>query len=389
MPDAVPRTTDGFIGNGARTQTGKPERPETHPQGLSGRCRSGTSVPRGGDRPAASPSQAEAPRAYRDADEPVTEPTPPQAAQVAQTSSHGGYVPTVPVAAPERLAARDRRAGTQRFGDPAIQNPPRRLRGSQPAWTVRDSDVPAGPPTAPPAGGFRRVGFSHPTGTASFADSPAGVPRRRARPSGSSERRLRWAIGIATGVLVLMVAALVATANGSDRQPDSQVTATTGSPGPANSRVQSGPTGAPSGHGGVSFTPTSTALAKPGGAPTLSALAPASGHAGQTVTVTGSNFLSSSGQISVQIGGQMAPVTCPDQTTCTVVIPPDPGSTSSASVTITTDSGTSNTLIFTYESLGAPAVTSMVGRPSPGLLRYGARQRSGRIGGGPTRSRER
>src|ERR1700728_1564632 len=88
-------------------------------------------------------SQAEAPRAYRDADEPVTAPPPPQAAQVAQTSSHAGYVPTVPVAAPERLAARERRAGTQRFGDPAIQNPPRRLRGSQPAWTVRDSDVPA------------------------------------------------------------------------------------------------------------------------------------------------------------------------------------------------------------------------------------------------------
>ncbi len=112
---------------------------------------------------------------------------------------------------------------------------------------------------------------------------------------------------------------------------------TGGSPGPATSTVPSGSaTGAP------------TALPEPAGPPALSTLAPASGQAGQTVTVTGSNFLSSSGQISAQIGGQVAPVACPNQTICTIVIPPNPGSTSAASVTVTTDSGTSNALVFTY-----------------------------------------
>jgi len=84
------------------------------------------------------------------------------------------------------------------------------------------------------------------------------------------------------------------------------------------------------------------------GPPALSALAPASGHAGQTLTLTGSNFLSSSGQISADVGGQTTRVDCPDQTTCTVVIPPEQGSARSASVTITTDLGPSNALVFTY-----------------------------------------
>ncbi len=99
----------------------------------------------------------------------------------------------------------------------------------------------------------------------------------------------------------------------------------------------------------MSSTSTSTTLAEPGGPPALSKLAPASGQAGQTVTVTGSNFLSSSGQINARVGGAIAPVACPDQTTCTVVVPPDPAPTPSTPVTITTDSGTSNPLVFTYK----------------------------------------
>ena len=82
--------------------------------------------------------------------------------------------------------------------------------------------------------------------------------------------------------------------------------------------------------------------------PALSKLAPVSGQAGQTVTVSGTDFLSSSGQIDARVGGETAPVACPDQTTCTVVIPPDPGPTPFGPVTISTDSGTSNPLVFTY-----------------------------------------
>jgi len=222
---------------------------------------------------------------------------------------------------------------------------PRRTRVEVPRTdgTV-DESVTAPPPPAAQAAAAGNPGFT---------DAPAGDRRRRARPSGSGERRLRLAIGIAASLLVVMVAALVGTTNNGHQQLDGQATATTGFPGPASSTVPSS-VGTTSGHGGASPTATSTTLAKPS-PPALTALAPTSGQAGQLVTVTGSNFLSPSGQISAEIGGQMAPVTCPDQTTCTVVIPPDQESTSSASVAIITDSGTSNPLIFTYRSLGGSA----------------------------------
>ena len=88
-----------------------------------------------------------------------------------------------------------------------------------PAWPGRDSGAPAAPVGAPPAG------------SAVFAESSAGVTRRGVRPSGSSERRLRWAIGIVGGVLVVVVAAMIGTANNGDRQPAGQATGTIGSPG--------------------------------------------------------------------------------------------------------------------------------------------------------------
>ena len=262
-------------------------------------------------------------------------------------------------------------------------------------------------------------------GSTGFAESPAGAPRRRARPLGSGERRLRLAIGIAAGVLLVVVAALVGTATDGHRQtngqakaaagrlpsgsagttsghaetsstssrtlprpgrPNGQARAATGSAGPTSSKLPSASAGSTSGHAGTSST--SSTLAKPSGPPVLSALAPSSGQAGQTVTVTGSNFLSPSGQISAEVGGQTVQVACPDQTTCSVLIPPNQGSTTSASVTITTDSGTSNPLVFAYGSLGAPAVASTAGRPSPGLVLFGAWRRGRTTGGRCTRCRE-
>jgi hypothetical protein len=254
---------------------------------------------------------------------------------------------------PEPARSHQEEASTHGVADepvtaPATSQVPRRVRVNATAWPGRDPDAPEGRSTAPLSGGIRWVKFPPPPGPAGFAESPAGVPRRRTRPSGSVERRLRWAIGITVGALVIVVAALVATVNQGDRQPDDRAATTAGSARAASSTAPGGSTGTTSGQGAVSSTSTSTTLAEPGGPPDLSALAPASGHAGQTVTVIGSNFLSSSGQISAQVGGQVAPVACPDLTTCTVVLPPDPGSTAPATVTITTDSGTSNALVFTY-----------------------------------------
>jgi hypothetical protein len=79
----------------------------------------------------------------------------------------------------------------------------------------------------------------------------------------------------------------------------------------------------------------------------ISSLAPSSGAPGQAVQVTGANLMSSNGQIVASLGGQTAPTSCPSQTTCTVTVP---ASTASGPVplTITTASGVSNVLTFTY-----------------------------------------
>jgi IPT/TIG domain len=128
-----------------------------------------------------------------------------------------------------------------------------------------------------------------------------------------------------------------------------------GSPAPAPSTVATPaghtPRPAPAGHG-PSTAPTSTTTSPtvaptPGGAPVISSLDPASGTAGQGIQISGANFLSSSGQITATFNGQVAPTTCPAQGTCTVTVPPLPG-TRSAQVVITTSAGTSNPVTFTY-----------------------------------------
>jgi hypothetical protein len=79
----------------------------------------------------------------------------------------------------------------------------------------------------------------------------------------------------------------------------------------------------------------------------IASLSPASGTAGEGIQVAGSNFLSSSGQIVATFNGQVTATSCPAQNTCTVTVPPMSGS-QSAQVTITTASGTSNAVTFTY-----------------------------------------
>jgi hypothetical protein len=80
----------------------------------------------------------------------------------------------------------------------------------------------------------------------------------------------------------------------------------------------------------------------------LSAVDPSSGSPGQIVVITGANFVSPSGQISVQFGTQVATIACPLQTSCLVAVPSPAGTAGSTPVTVTTDAGTSNPVTFTY-----------------------------------------
>jgi hypothetical protein len=93
--------------------------------------------------------------------------------------------------------------------------------------------------------------------------------------------------------------------------------------------------------------PPSLPLPAPGAAPVLASLEPSSGTAGQFVVVSGSGFLSPSGFIGATVGGRTAPVSCPDQTTCMLTIPPEAGTATTESVVIVTDGGSSNPLTFT------------------------------------------
>jgi hypothetical protein len=96
-------------------------------------------------------------------------------------------------------------------------------------------------------------------------------------------------------------------------------------------------------------TPTTALPSTPGAPPVISSLSPASGAPGQSVQISGANFMSSSGQILAKFNGQVAPTSCPEPSTCTVTVPTLAGSPSSVKVTITTASGTSNAESFSYQ----------------------------------------
>lgn len=99
--------------------------------------------------------------------------------------------------------------------------------------------------------------------------------------------------------------------------------------------------------------PTTTAAPttqKPGPKPVLNGISPASGVAGEVVTLSGTGLFSADGVISVSFGGVQAPVACPTQTTCRATVPPGPTAKShrTVEVTLVTQAGTSNQVTFTY-----------------------------------------
>jgi hypothetical protein len=156
-------------------------------------------------------------------------------------------------------------------------------------------------------------------------------------PRAQSERRLMVAL-FATAALVAAVAISLVVVEATRHQPSSNAPPAT----PARSTTHHPRPGT----GKVSTTlPTPT----PGAAPVISSLSPSSGAAGQVITILGANFMSPSGHIGAHVGSHLANIACPAQSTCTVTVPPaDPGAPSSVSVTVTTDSGTSNAANFTY-----------------------------------------
>ena len=236
--------------------------------------------------------------------------------------------------------------------------PPTQQRRATERRAVSQTDPVVAARTSPSSGGTRSMGTAAPiepfgpAGAPSLLEPRVPVRERRERARSDVERRLRWAIGLTAVLLVVVAAAMVGTRSGGGSQASGRTTSTSAGPGAPPAKPSTASTGVSSGGGTTSSpsTPTS-APAEPGGSPALSAVEPSTGYAGQSVTVTGSNFLSSSGQITADVDGQVAPVNCPNPETCTVGIPADPGSNASVPVTITTESGTSNALVFTYRQI--------------------------------------
>lgn len=105
-----------------------------------------------------------------------------------------------------------------------------------------------------------------------------------------------------------------------------------------------------------STTPTTTAPpasastpGKGGGsAPKLTSVSPGSGRSGQALTISGSGFFSTDGQITAYFGRQPAPTRCATETTCSVTVPDLGTSAASVTITVVTSGGTSNGLAFSY-----------------------------------------
>jgi hypothetical protein len=173
-------------------------------------------------------------------------------------------------------------------------------------------------------------------------------PKRRAIATMPPERWLALAVAVAA-LLVIIAAIALAVSLSSGSAPVATQNGTHGSTHAGGTATPPGThTSQPSAAPATPQTTTTLPLATPGGAPVISSLNPSSGGSGQTIQVTGSNFLSSDGQIVATFGGQVAATICPSQTTCAVTVPSGSPTSGSAPVVITTSAGPSNTVTFTY-----------------------------------------
>jgi hypothetical protein len=156
-----------------------------------------------------------------------------------------------------------------------------------------------------------------------------------------SERRLTMALFV-TAALVAVAAITLVVIAATRHQPASNTSPPAAAPATTHHSTT---------HHRGSRTSSSSTLPTPtpGAAPVISSLSPSNGTAGQAITVLGANFMSPSGHIAARFGTVLASIACPKQSTCTLTVPPAaPGAPSSVMVTVTTDSGTSNSISFSY-----------------------------------------
>lgn len=165
----------------------------------------------------------------------------------------------------------------------------------------------------------------------------AGDERAFGNPVGATHRivwerrrRRRWIAGLwALGVAVVALAVVTVA-----------ISLPKSSPG-----RRSGPPGAAPGAG----TTSSSTSTPPPGAPVISALTPAQGSVGQVVVITGSNLVSSDGQVLAHFGDVVAPTSCQSASSCSATVPSPSTPTPKVQVTVSTADGTSNPLPFTYQ----------------------------------------
>lgn len=229
-------------------------------------------------------------------------------------------------------------------GDPSADRPPVRRGWIPPPPPPPERPDPAGaaPPTAP-------VPTAAPT-TPARPDLQFSAPPERPAPAGATMQRLSRMgrpVAALAGLVVLAVVALVLTTMaGGSGSHHSRAGASRPSPAPAATvapTTVSASTAPP-----TTAAPTTTTTPPPPGAPVLASITPPSAAPGQTVTLSGSNFYSPSGRITVSFGGTDAGVSCSSATTCTATVPPKPSAGPATTVTISTDAGTSRPVPFTY-----------------------------------------
>ncbi len=136
----------------------------------------------------------------------------------------------------------------------------------------------------------------------------------------------------------------------------------------ATSLVVTVPAGGSTGHVTVSTSdgtatgPLFTYLANP--SPTIVSITPASGAVGDTVTINGTNFKTTSSGNTVKFNGTVATVTSANSTQLLVIVPA--GGTT-GNITVATSDGPSNGILFTY--ITGPAVY-LIGEQTDGQIGY-------------------
>jgi IPT/TIG domain len=210
-------------------------------------------------------------------------------------------------------------------------------------------------PAAPP----------RPPGLAVERGAPRDFPRNQGGPTprGPSKAPARAAAALAVLVLVAIAVFFLTLPHA---PPHPRLAGSTGKASvPATARrspTKAPPATAASSSSSVPSTsrPAATTPTKPvpprhaegssGPAPLVVTVSPSSGVAGQTVVLSGSRLFSADGVISVTFGTVQAPVRCPTETTCDVTVPTleTAGHPSTVEIVLSTQSGSSNAVAFTY-----------------------------------------